>query len=156
MKNKNTKTKPETVAQQETGGDCPSATGYPSYAYSSDGENYTGSFVSREDAYLEAFAAYEDLDSVWTGEMGTPPRSVDADSLIENVAENTTAESGDWSEGYLSLLSREVIDDLQTEMQAVWDRWEAKHDLEPEWYNISDPVQHSRDNAQILPPNEKL
>jgi hypothetical protein len=114
------------------------------YAYSFDGENYTGSFESREAAAAEAFAENPDAARIRTGRCATPARTPRAYELIEQIGEDATEGSGEWAEGYLDDVSKEAEAELQAELQEVWDRWEAKHHLAPTWYNIEDVVEHWR------------
>ena len=113
------------------------------YSYSTDGEHYYDEFDSRESALAEAVATYGDeYKTIWTGKCVTPDRTPDADALIEQVALHATEETGDWSEGYLEHIPREAIEDLQQQLQSLWDAWEEKHGLAPTWYNIEFTEEH--------------
>lgn len=118
------------------------------YAYSTDQENYEGEFDSREEAALEAFASDEDAETAWIGIMVTPPRRPNAEWLIEKVAEDTTEESGEWSDGYLENIPDEAKAELQFGLQKLWDEWEAKWKLEPQWFNINASREHSREDFE--------
>lgn len=122
----------------------------PSFAYSFNEENYYGNFDSREDAAAEAFADEdENASTVWTAERVTPDRSVCEEAVIDQVRESSTELSGDWADSYLTRISKEAKRELQAELQAVWDRWEAKHDLEPTWFNVENPQRHDREDSQV-------
>jgi hypothetical protein len=117
------------------------------YSFSIDGENYSGFYDSREEAILDAFASFEDREIIHTGRNVVPDRRVCADSVIEQVALHTTEESGDWSDGYLCGVSKEATQELEEELQKVWDKWEKKHQLEPTWYNVTDAQEHQREGT---------
>src|SRR5687768_17377217 len=102
----------------------------PKFAYSTDEENYIGKYSSREEAMADGFSN-PDVKTVWTGECVVPSRTPDADDLIEQVIEDTTCESGEWSEDFLSTVSKEARADLQERLQALWDEWEVKWKEEP-------------------------
>lgn len=117
------------------------------FGYSTDEENFTGFYDTREAAASEGFSANEDLDVIWTGQCVVPERIVDADSLIDQIAVRTTDEAGDWADGYLNNVPEEAIKDLQEELQDLWDRWEEKHGLKPQWFNVVRVQNHWRDAA---------
>jgi hypothetical protein len=108
------------------------------YSFSKDEERFEGTFDSAERAAAEAFEEDPDCDHVWVGRNVTPPRRIDEEDVIENVAESTTEESGDWSEGYLFRLPKDVREDLRVRLQNAWDEWEKIHNLAPTWWNVED------------------
>lgn len=111
------------------------------YAYSVDGgEYYIGSFPTRKEAIEEALA--NGYLVFYTGQLYVPSRAVNAHDVIENVSLLTTEEAGDWADGYLCGIKQEIVDELQGLLQKAWDEWEAKHELEPDWYNITDAKKH--------------
>jgi len=125
----------------------------PSFAYSFNEEDYHGNFDCREDAAAEAFADEdENASMVWTGERIIPDRSVCAESVIDQVRDSTTELTGDWADSYLTRVSKEAKDDLQTELQAVWDRWEEKHGQAPAWFNVENTKKHVREESQVNAP----
>lgn len=140
-----------TTTEIQTRGESPLGSDFclPSYAYSFNEEDYDGNFDSREAAIAEAFAENESASEVWTGERVTPDRLVCEEAVIDQVRDNTTEESGDWADSYLTRVSKEAKDELQAELQAVWDRWEAKHDLAPTWFNVENPQRHEREDSQV-------
>jgi hypothetical protein len=122
-------------------GPSPAPLSSPSFAYSTDEEQYYGKYPSREAALADAFSD-PDIKRAWTGECVVPARMPDADNLIEQVAERTTEESGEWAEGYLMHVSKEARADLQGRLQTLWDEWEVKWKEEPAFYNIENVERH--------------
>jgi hypothetical protein len=108
------------------------------WSFSSNEEYFEGRYSGPLEAALEAFSQDEDLQAVWVGRNVVPPRLVDEDLVIERVAERTTEESGEWAEGYLLNVPKAVREDLKRELQAAWDRWEARHGMAPAWWNVED------------------
>ena len=125
-------------------GENAAPSGSPIYAYSFDGESYTGEFASIQEAALEGFAGSPDEDTIYIGELSVPYRIPGAKLLIEQVALNTAEEADGWADGYLENVPAVALKDLQDELQALWDRWEAKHDLAPDWFNVSNPHLYTR------------
>jgi len=118
----------------------------PSYAYSYDQEHYHGEFTTREDAAAEGFAGDEEAETVWTGEMVEPALAPNAECLIEQMANDATDDGGDAADDYLSHIPKEAKEELQSELQALWDRWEAKHNLDPDWFTVVNIQEHSKPN----------
>lgn len=118
------------------------------FAFSHNEETYYGKYTSREEAASAGFEDDDEAMQVWTGECVTPARTPDADNLIEQVSESTTADSGEWSEDYLMHVSKEARADLQERLQALWDDWEAKWNEEPTFYNVENVEQHNRPESE--------
>jgi hypothetical protein len=121
------------------------------YSHSTDGEYFQGSFESRAEAAAEAFGelSFEGCKDgrVWTAQNVEPFRLVAADLLIENIQASTTEEAGDWAEDYLTSVSKGALFDLQTNLQNLWDQWEEKHGLKPDWWNAEDVIEHKRNEG---------
>lgn len=130
-----------------------------SYSYSTDEESFHGQFETREEAAEAGFADLKDeIDEagerpsmiIWTGENATPNRPIYADEVIDDVCERTTEEAGEWADKWLTKMSRlpkDVISELQTELQKTWDRWEENYSLQPDWYNVKNVEQHTKGDA---------
>lgn len=118
------------------------------YAYSLNEEHFQGSFSSRENALAEARATYPDEERIWTGEMVEPIRHVSASDVIEDVAVNTADFSGDWADGYLTNIPKDAVEELENALQEVWDKWEKKHKLAPNWFNIINVEEHELEEGE--------
>lgn len=133
-----------TDTEQKAVSPSDAAGGSPCFAFSHNEENYYGKYPSREEAAAAGFEDDDEAMEVWTGECVVPHRRPDADNLIEQVAESTTAESGEWAEDYLAHVSKSARADLQDKLQSVWDEWEKKWDEEPAFFNIENTERHER------------
>lgn len=108
----------------------------PAYSFSKDEERFEGTFDSPERAAAEAFEEDPDCTHVWVGRNFIPPRRINVDHVIDDVATSTTDESGDWSDGYLMNIPKAVREDLRVRLQNAWDEWEKIHGLAPTWWNV--------------------
>lgn len=62
--------------------------------------------------------------------------SIDIDSLLENVAENTICELSEVGEDYLMDVSIEAQDELEEKLNDVFFKWIEKYNYEPKFYKI--------------------
>jgi hypothetical protein len=64
------------------------------------------------------------------------PCGVDVDSIIENVAENTTCEYGEVGDDYLCNVTKEDRDELEEKLNDVLFAWMKEHNYEPDFFMI--------------------
>lgn len=64
------------------------------------------------------------------------PSGVDIDFILENVAENTTNETGEVGEDYLCDVEDEHRDELEEKLNEVLFAWMKKYKYEPDFYKI--------------------
>lgn len=65
-----------------------------------------------------------------------PVSGVDVESILDNVAENTTCECGEVGEGYLYDIADEHLNELEQKLNDVLFAWMEKYDYEPDFYII--------------------
>ena len=126
-------------------GDLPLSPGpinrsYKMWSYSRNGERYNGKYPTAVAAAAEGFAENKECDHLYLGRCVVPPREVDVDNFIDNMACQTTEEAGEWGEDYLMHVPKELEKDLKDRLQVAFDSWEKEHGMEPLWWNVLDPI----------------
>lgn len=61
---------------------------------------------------------------------------IDVDSLLENIAINTTERFDDCADGFLENVSSEHFDELEEKLNNVFLEWMNKHDYNPNWFEV--------------------
>ena len=110
------------------------------FAYSTDGECYSGDFASREEAIAEAAVHHEHF---WTGQCVAPPQpedSWDPEDWLEHVSVQDEY-SHDYADGW-DTSSKEDRDELRQLVRAIMANWLDRHGLRPQFYSILNPVEH--------------
>lgn len=58
------------------------------------------------------------------------------DSVIEDIQEAMYEENGEVAEDYLNDVTKEVMLELEKELNKVFYKWQKKHNYEPTFYTI--------------------
>ncbi|HSI35043.1 MAG: hypothetical protein ACAI43_06985 [Phycisphaerae bacterium] len=118
------------------------------YAYSLNGENYTGTFLAREEALA---AALDDArtqltppQSVFVGRRCEPDPHVagHARTLLREMAWQAHDEVGAPAAQYLNQVADEKIDQLDRDLEKVLLDWLRRHDLLPKFFNVDAITEH--------------
>ena len=108
------------------------------WAYSHNGENYSGTYDTREEAIAEGGAGYEG-SSIWVGKCGRPPceEHLHADMLIEHILCQDEW-CNDWAEEAFVLPreSDEAMTELTTSLRRMFAEWLDKYKLRPSFFVI--------------------
>lgn len=123
------------------------------YCYSWGGEKYNnGTFNSAQEALEDAIKeavlhqADEGLnpDSVYIAEAMTYQNSSfypDADIIIEHMACNADDQGGEYAEDYLDF-DKDAEIELTKMLHEVLDKWCAKHEISPSFYQVGPSVKY--------------
>src|SRR3954464_8634372 len=114
------------------------------YAYSLNGENYTGAYTAREEALSAALDAASDPmnlnppQTVFVGRRveADPHASGHARTVLREMAWQAHDEVGATASGYLNKLGEGVIRELDGAIEHVLYEWLRKHDLLPTYFRI--------------------
>jgi len=119
-----------------------------------DANNF-GEFDSKEVAiaFIEETGAMQLFD-IWLDETGDEPDpeqtgvtiyvgqmqgfvlSVNVDSVLDEIAENASWVGGDYADGYLCHVPKEVQEELEGKLNSVLGEWIEKHKYHPTFYSI--------------------
>jgi len=124
------------------------------YAWSINEEEYHGSEGSREDAIQ---AAIEDNDlepgqKVWTGVVVKEPASYylkSARHLIEDMQERAYDDAAEYAENWLTKVTPEQESELELSLHAAINEWAEKHGHQPQFYTVTDTVEHDVTPADV-------
>lgn len=121
----------------------------PQYAYSLNGENWTGAFATREAALSTAIqkcsGAADPPGTVFVGELAT------ADGLADHLGKGITQEMRhratvcglDGASRFLRNVGRQPLDELDGQLEQVVTAWLQKHKLAPESTKIEAISEHA-------------
>lgn len=120
------------------------------YAYSLNGENYTGSYAAREEALSAALEAAADPmnlnppQSVFVGRRveADPHASGHARTVLREMAWQAHDEVGAPASTYLNKLGAGAIRELDTAIEHVLYDWLRKHELLPMYFRVEGISEH--------------
>jgi hypothetical protein len=120
------------------------------YAYSLNGENYTGAFDSREQALAAALQAARDPANVNPPQTVFVARRVEADphaaghakTVLREMAWQAHDEVGAPAAGYLNQLQPEQLSELDRSIESVLSVWLRTHDLLPRFFKVEGISEH--------------
>lgn len=120
------------------------------YAYSLNGENYTGAFGSREEALSAALGAAWDPGNLNPPQTVFVGRRVEADphasgharTLLREMAWQAHDEVGAPASSYLNKLSDDHIRELDGAIEHVLLEWLRKHHLTPTYFRVEGISEH--------------
>ncbi len=119
------------------------------YAYSLNGENYTGAFASREEALDAALADARDPlklepQSVFVARRveADPHAAGHARTLLREMAWQAHDEVGAPAANYLQQLRHDQIAELDGAIETVLYDWLRKHDLLPTFFKAEGISEH--------------
>lgn len=100
-----------------------------------------GVFNSREEAIEEATkeALIDDIKRFKIGQCKEVFNyGIDADEVLERIAEETYEDVGEVAEDYLDDVTREHKEELQDKLNEVFYEWQEKYNYKPYFYTIVD------------------
>jgi hypothetical protein len=120
------------------------------YAYSLNGENYTGAFDSRELALAAALQAARDPSNLAQPQSVFVARRVEADphaaghakTLLREMAWQAHDEVGAPAANYLNQLQPEQLHELDRAIESVLYDWLRKHELLPTFFKVEGISEH--------------
>lgn len=120
------------------------------YAYSLNGENYTGAFATRDLALAAAFEAARDPMNTAPPQTVYIGRRVEADphaaghakTLLREMAWQAHDEVGAPAASYLHQLPEDKIKDLDVALEKVLYEWLRRHDLLPTYFKVEGMSEH--------------
>ena len=111
------------------------------WCYSTDKENYTGIFDTKEEAIKEGKIDAIDRDKkhfyIAKAIKDFTP-CIDTDFIIELIQEDAYNNGGEWAEDYLDDISKEQLAELDKKLNDVLSDWLNKHNLKPTWFTVED------------------
>jgi hypothetical protein len=121
------------------------------YAYSLNGENYSGSFATREEALAAALDAARDPMNVIQPQTVFVARRVEADphaaghakSVLREMAWQAHDEVGAPASNYLRQLRDDQTQELDLAIEKVLYEWLRKHDLLPDYFTVAGISEHA-------------
>src|SRR5688572_25234362 len=118
------------------------------YAYSLNGENYTGAFSAREEALAAALDDAQNQltppQSVFVGRRCEPDPHVagHARTLLREMAWQAHDEVGAPAAQYLNQVKDQTINELDRDLEKVLLDWLRRHDLLPNFFNVDATTEH--------------
>ena len=113
------------------------------FAYSTDGESYSGSFETAAEALSEASAGREDGYILYVGRCVDPARPEDlwnAEDWLEHVSVQDDY-SCDWADDW-DRSTKGQRSELEVSVRKVMSDWLDAHGLRPRFYNVFDVVEY--------------
>jgi len=120
------------------------------FAYSLNGENYTGTFASRDLALAAALHAAQDPmnlappQTIYVGRRAEadPHAAGHAKTILREMAWQAHDEVGASATNYLNKLSDEAIRELDLSLEQVLYDWLRKHELLPTYFKVEGISEH--------------
>lgn len=116
------------------------------YSYSTNGEEFYGSYDTREEAIEEGSADSVDGEDIYIGEankktIGEYLNNYHINSLLESIAESAGEECGEVTEGWLYKLPKEELVNLRGQLQAALEAWATQSGYQPTFWHIENVEQ---------------
>lgn len=122
------------------------------YAYSDYGERYYGEFDTKEEAILEFMIEYPYQSGYIGNCIKYEFTEDDCDTFSENILEMMDETLGDicgeYSEDWLSSISREQENELNSELAKVIVGWLNRNNLQPSVFMIEEPEEFNFENKE--------
>lgn len=99
---------------------------------------YSEEFDTKEKA-IEAAKEDREIEcsTIFVGMKVAPTVcDIDVDSMLENIAMNTTERFDDYADGFLENVSSEHFDELEEKLNNVFLEWMSKYDYNPNWFEV--------------------
>lgn len=120
------------------------------FAYSLNGENYTGAFTTRDEALTAALQAAQDPMNLVPPQTIYVARRVEADphaaghakTVLREMAWQAHDEVGAPAANYLHQLPEDQIKDLDQSLEQVLYDWLRKHNLLPTYFKVEGISEH--------------
>lgn len=115
------------------------------WAYSLDGEYYySGSYDSFEKALTDGIkdAKAEGYNKVYIGRVMEFVPRVDADNVIDNIAQDAYDKAGEFSMDYLEGVSVSDRLKLETMLTETFNQWAKETNNEPRFYTVEETSEH--------------
>ena len=118
------------------------------YAYSLNGENYTGAFATREEATSSAFVAardhYMQPQTIFVGRRveADPHASGHARTILREMAWQAHDEVGSSATGYLHQLNDDQVQDLDSAVEMTILDWLRRQNLLPAYFKVEGISEH--------------
>ena len=110
------------------------------YTYSFDGEFFYDEFDSIDEAIDQAKEDYDEeepLKEVYVGEAVPFVAHIFADDVIEQIISNAYNEvNGECVGDYLNDVPEAAVNELEKDLNEVYEKWEKKHGMEPEFSKV--------------------
>ena len=99
---------------------------------------FGGVYDTKEECIVEAKkeATDEGLTEFRIGETYDVDTGIDGYSLLDNIGERAYEEVGDVAEGYLEDVTNEEREELEIELNKVFDKWKEKYGYKPSFYGV--------------------
>jgi hypothetical protein len=121
----------------------------PQYAYSLNGENWTGAFATREAALSAAIqkcsGAADPPGTVFVGELATVGGLTDhlGKGIVQEMRNRATVRGLDGASRFLRSVSRLQLEELDGELEQAVVAWLQRHKLAPESTKIEAISEHA-------------
>jgi hypothetical protein len=120
------------------------------FAYSLNGENYTGAFTTRDEALASALEAAQDPMNLNPPQSVFVAKRVEADphatgharTVLREMAWQAHDEVGAPAANYLNQLSDEQINDLDMMIERALYEWLRKYELLPTYFKVAAISEH--------------
>lgn len=92
-----------------------------------------------KDYILEDFEDFEEEPYeivLFVGELIPFIPNIDADSVLESIAEDAYNHGGDYAEGYLDYIGKDAYSELDDRLNEVLSDWINKNNLHPNFYSV--------------------
>lgn len=101
------------------------------YAYSLTGDNYIGTYPTREEAKKAAMqdaisSDMTDTDPLYVGKINYFEPAVDAESVVYNLQDSAYDFAGEYAADYLNHITREEAQDLEDILTSAFNSWAQK------------------------------
>lgn len=109
------------------------------WMYNSNEEVWTNCdyFDTKEEAIEVGKKEFEN-DSFYVGQINNSNIGVgvDADRILDDIAENVRGEVGGVADDYLSYVNKEHLSELEDLLNDVLHQWMDKHDYRPKYFRV--------------------
>jgi len=112
------------------------------YSYSTNEENFHGSFDTREEALLEATEEMGKGKTVWTALNVPYEIDINDELLIEDLQERAGEHAGEIGSEWLQSISSEEAKKLNEMLLEAFNKWASETNNEPDFFGVEDIQKH--------------
>ena len=101
------------------------------WAFEANSMNYTGRYRTIEECLEDATKSnFEYKKIVYIGELTKYETEIDIDKTVDNLHYDACGNLGEIAEDFLSNISSEQLEELETGLNEFYKKWIKKHNLE--------------------------
>ena len=121
------------------------------WAFEADSMHFSGEHETIEECLKEARGSnYNNRKIVYIGIVVNWDSSIDTDQVIESIQCSAADYAGELAEDYLMHVPKERIEELDKELNKVFQKWKDKYSLNPTFFLVEEVKEYNLKTGEFL------